>query len=196
VIQLREATRADVDTAAATLARAFADDPVLLWLLPDAERMPRLFATLLRHVHLRSGGTQLATDDAGRLCGVAVWDPPGYRPTTLQALRSIPALIAAMGRRAAYGQSLEATFERVRPKQPHWYLAHLGTEPDQQGRGVGSRLLRSRLETCDAERVPAYLESSKQANVPYYERFGFVVREQVTLPMDGPDCWTMWREPA
>jgi GNAT superfamily N-acetyltransferase len=192
---IRQAGRHDVHSAAATLGRAFADDPVMLWVMPEAERIPRLFEALLRHLHIGNGGTDLAESD-GRITGVAVWDPPGYRPSPLQVGRFALAVVRAMGRQARYGQMLEETFERVRPKEPHWYLAHLGTDPDLQGTGVGTRLLRARLDACDAQETPAYLESSKQSNVPFYERFGFVVRQEVTLPKDGPTCWTMWRDPT
>jgi hypothetical protein len=43
--------------------------------------------------------------------------------------------------------------------------------------------------------VPCMLETEKEANVPYYERHGFVVAESGTLPLDGPHFWTMWRDP-
>jgi GNAT superfamily N-acetyltransferase len=194
-VSIRQAGRRDIRQAAATLGRAFADDPVMLWMMPDGERIQRLFEALLQHLHVRNGSTELAESD-GRVTGVAVWDPPGYRPSPLQVGRFAVSVIRAMGKRATYGQALEETFERFRPKQPHWYLAHLGTDPDAQGTGVGTRLLRSRLDRCDARGEPAYLESSKHANVPFYERFGFVVREEVTLPRNGPTCWTMWRDPA
>jgi len=46
----------------------------------------------------------------------------------------------------------------------------------------------------DAEGLPAYLESSKESNVPFYERHGFAVTETFDLP-DGPRLWLMWRDP-
>jgi len=48
------------------------------------------------------------------------------------------------------------------------------------------------LARLDQVRGPAYLESSKHENIPLYERFGFELREAITLP-DGPDLWPMWR---
>ena len=51
--------------------------------------------------------------------------------------------------------------------------AILGVEPDAQGQGLGSQVLRPMLDRCDSEGVPAYLESSKATNVPFYERHGF-----------------------
>ena len=48
------------------------------------------------------------------------------------------------------------------------------------------------LSRCDAEHAPAYLESSKPANVPYYERFGFEVTGETVVP-NGPTLIPMWR---
>ena len=43
--------------------------------------------------------------------------------------------------------------------------------------------------------IPAYLESSKEKNVPLYERNGFKVTEVYTVPNGGPPIWLMWRDP-
>jgi GNAT superfamily N-acetyltransferase len=84
---------------------------------------------------------------------------------------------------------------RVHPQQPHSYLAGIGTDPPLQGTGIGSTLMRSRLIRCDAVGMPAYLESSKAANVPFYEHHGFTVTRELTIPGGGPTLWLMWREP-
>ena len=55
--------------------------------------------------------------------------------------------------------------------------------------------MRSRLDRCDAEHAPAYLESSNPDNVPYYQRFGFEVTGEITLPNGGPTLIPMWRAP-
>ena len=47
----------------------------------------------------------------------------------------------------------------------------------------------------DAEKMPAYLESSKERNVPLYERNGFKVIEVLSIAKDGPMAWRMWRDP-
>ena len=77
---------------------------------------------------------------------------------------------------------------------PHWYLAILGTDPAHQGCGVGGALIRAITDRCDEEGLGAYLESSKERNVPYYARHGFEVRDQITSG-DGPPMWLMWRDP-
>ncbi len=55
--------------------------------------------------------------------------------------------------------------------------------------------MRSGLNRCDADHAPAYLESTKPENVPYYQRFGFEVTGELTVPDGGPTMWQMWRQP-
>jgi len=86
--------------------------------------------------------------------------------------------------------------EKIHPKEPHYYLLAIGVDPDRQGHGVGSSLLAPMAERCDREHIGAYLESSKERDVPLYERFGFKVREVVELPGGGPRIWPMWRDPS
>ncbi|HEX3816114.1 MAG TPA: GNAT family N-acetyltransferase [Mycobacteriales bacterium] len=191
-ITLRTAHRRDAKEIGAVLGRAFAEDPVLRWMLPDQRRSSRMFAALIRRQHLPNGGSEIAADASGPV-GAAIWDPPGYRPTTLETLLTLPGLAASMRRRLPAGAALETAFAKVRPKEPHWYLAQIGTDPAARGRGVGGTLLRSRLARCDADAIPAYLESSNKSNIPLYEKFGFTVTGEIQLPK-GPSCWAMWRE--
>jgi ribosomal protein S18 acetylase RimI-like enzyme len=81
------------------------------------------------------------------------------------------------------------------PKLPHRYLYLVGVHPGRQGGGLGSALVRAGLEACDRDRVPAYLESSKERNVPLYERHGFRVVERLELGRGAPPMWLMWRDP-
>jgi ribosomal protein S18 acetylase RimI-like enzyme len=81
------------------------------------------------------------------------------------------------------------------PEESHWYLSTLGTSADARGTGDGKLLLSPRLDRVDAEHAPAYLESSKEANIPYYERFGFEVTGEIVVPNGGSTLWSMWRQP-
>jgi GNAT superfamily N-acetyltransferase len=196
---VRTAREADAARIAAVLGRAFDDDPVWRWLLPDdasrVRRMTALFGIMLRHVHLPHGATEAAGRDGTE--AAALWSPPGqWRiPLRRQAAQGVPLLRALGTRTFASLRALDA-IERHHPKEPHWYLAVLGTDPPAQGNGLGAALLRSRLDRCDAEGLPSYLESSKERNVPYYERFGYRVTRELSLPGKGcPPVWLMWREP-
>lgn len=107
----------------------------------------------------------------------------------------LPAVLRAFRGRLAAGRAVSDLMKVNHPEEPHWYLAVLGSDPFVRGCGFGYVLLQSRLERCDAECAPAYLESSNPDNVPYFERFGFEVTGEMVLPDDGPPLWPMWRKP-
>lgn len=196
---VRPATKADIRPLSAVLGRAFHDDPVSMWLQPDdsarSTGQPRMFAALTRHHHLAGGGVQVASAGAS-IGAAALWDPPGrwYQSSRTQWAMT-PAIIRALGARALAGRNLTELMKREHPEEPHWYLAVIGSDPSVRGQGFGQALMRSGLDRCDAEHAPAYLESSKQANVPYYERFGFEVTGELVVPDGGPTLWKMWRNP-
>ncbi|WP_163755178.1 GNAT family N-acetyltransferase [Mycobacterium botniense] len=198
-IVARAAAKADIRTLSHVLARAFYDDPVTTWMLPDTKsrtkNLSRLFATMTRHHHLGGGGVEVACD--GPVIGAAaLWDPPNRWQQTVRAqLAMTPTLVRAFGFRLLSAHEAMELLKRCHPEEPHWYLAVIGSDTGVRGRGFGQALMRSRLNRCDAERCPAYLESSKAENVPYYERFGFIVTGEIVLPGGGPTLWPMWRAP-
>jgi GNAT superfamily N-acetyltransferase len=197
-VQARPATRADVESLSKTLSRAFFDDPVMVWMLPDADlrrrRLHKLFEALTRHHHLAHGGVEVVPDDGGGVGGAALWDPPGkWRQTRGEELRAMPGLFLAFGTALRRGLLVEEMMKAAHPEEPHWYLAIIGSDPDVRGKGFGQVLMRSRLDRCDAEHAPAYLESSNPDNVPYYSRFGFEVTGELALPGGGPTLIPMWR---
>ena len=196
--QIQAATKANVRALSRTLARAFYDDPVTVWLLPEekgrAARLSLLFATLTRYHHLGAGGVEIACGDAG-IGAAALWDPPGrWRETWLDELAMVPAMLRVFGFGSDRIGQLRETMRSVHPEEPHWYLAVIGSDPDVRGTGFGQALMSSRLDRVDREHCPAYLESSKAENIGYYERFGFEVTGEISLP-DGPSLWPMWRKP-
>jgi GNAT superfamily N-acetyltransferase len=197
--QARSARKDDVGELSRTLARAFYDDPVMIWLLPDekarTEQLCRSFTTMIRHHHLGGGGVEVAYDGPG-VGAAALWDPPNQWQETRRAqLAMTPTFIRVFGLRSMRGHAVQELMKGVHPEEPHWYLAVIGSDPTVRGRGFGQVLMRSRLDRCDAEYCPAYLESTKFENVSYYERFGFTVTREIALPDGGPTMWAMWRAP-
>jgi ribosomal protein S18 acetylase RimI-like enzyme len=200
-VAVRPATRADIDALSAALGRAFFDDPVMRWMLPDSalrrRKLHRLFAAMTRYHHLSRGGVEVAPDGDG-IGGAALWDPPGqWKTSRIDELRAMPTLLLTFGASLRRGLEVEELMKEAHPEEPHWYLAVIGSDPTVRGKGFGQALMRSRLDRCDAEHAPAYLESSNPDNVPYYERFGFEVTGEIELPSrdgnPGPSLVPMWR---
>jgi GNAT superfamily N-acetyltransferase len=200
-VVVRSAAHADVKPLAAVLARAFYDDPPLIWLLPDQatrlSRITRIFATIIGIESLPHGGVDLACG-GGEILGGAIWLPPGrWRSPLRVQFRALPgharALRAALLGRAA---QLDRAMAEAHPQEPHWYLKAIGVDPAWQGRGVAGLLLRSRLKHCDQDGLPAYLEASKPDGVPLYEHFGFQRTANLAMPEGTPVITAMWRAPV
>jgi GNAT superfamily N-acetyltransferase len=190
----RPATWADAQPLSRTLARAFADDPVMCFVLADAARrparMPRLFRLLLK-LGLPHG----ACDVTGGYEAAALWRPPSqWEIPWWQYIVNGAEFLGVFGPAgAARVVGVMDHIEKRHPHEPHWYLQTIGTDPASQGKGYGGVLLRRGLERADAAGMPAYLESSKTTNIPIYASFGFEVTGEITLP-DGPTLWPMWRK--
>ena len=66
--------------------------------------------------------------------------------------------------------------------------------PDQ-GRGVGGKLLQPVLQRADASRTACYLETEAERNLAFYERHGFRVVAEASVPGLDVQTWSLVREP-
>ena len=191
----RAAAWADADALSATMARAFHDDPLICFILDDpatrAAKMPLLFKLLFK-LGLPHG----ACDVTDGYEAAALWRPPNQWSIPIwQYLVNGGAFLSLFGvRGAGRVMGIMDLIEKHHPREPHWYLQAIGTDPAKQGKGFGGVIIRRQLASADAAHQPAYLESSKASNIPIYQAFGFEAMEELTLP-GGPTIWPMWRAP-
>ncbi|MHB8691337.1 MAG: GNAT family N-acetyltransferase [Solirubrobacteraceae bacterium] len=194
--QVRRATAAERSQLASALAKAFFDDPVAGWCMPDAgrraARLQRGFDLFLRRLYVRHD--ECYTTEG--MVGAALWVPPDkWRSGVLEQLLLLVPLARIYRRELLRVLGFLTAMEAKHPQSYHYYLPFIGVEPGSQGRGIGSALMQPILERCDREQIPAYLEASSPRNLVLYERHGFEVTEQLELPEGGPPMWLMWREP-
>ena len=76
-----------------------------------------------------------------------------------------------------------------------WYLFNLSIKKDAQGRGIASKLMRPMLQFCDDERMVAYLETNKEANVGLYKHYGFDLMNEEMIPKSPVMHYSMVRQP-
>ena len=187
-----------IEAASDVLARAFFDDPMTVFIIPDASRRPAILPALYSAAiaQARSSGSAYTTET---LDAVALWVPPeaaGMTPD--QALLTAETLAAQMqaeerGRVAGLVEQLEGLRQRCAPSA-HWYLDILGVDPPRQGQGIGGRMLEPILLRADTSGVHCYLETFKERNLPFYEKHGFVALAEEQI-RHGPRFWPMLRKP-
>jgi len=190
---------ADAEAAAEVLARAFANDPLWRYLLPDARQRPALVRQAFRTFAPAFVSGQQAYGVGAPLAGVAVWSAPDQPEGPASALLNanlLTLVFSPLALAVARAAPIFAAFEQLRRRyaaEPHYYLATVGVVPEAQGRGLASRLIRPVLAHADARALPAYTETMTAANVGIYERFGFVVREQRRVPDADLVIWALYR---
>jgi GNAT superfamily N-acetyltransferase len=195
VWHVEEADPGDLGRVSATLANAFATDPILRWLIPNRPgrdaRVRRLFALELERYGFSSGRV-LTTDDVR---GASLELPPDkWRMPSSMGLSDAIGWLRVFGLRLPRASRTQQQFDHGHLQEPHYYVRYVGVAARSQGQGLGSALLRPTLDRCDRERLPAYLEASSKGSAALYERLGFVHLGEQRLP-DGPPFWPM-RRPA
>jgi hypothetical protein len=189
IVALRES---DLPAAAAALSRAFQDDPLQTYVLPDpverAAQSPGLFAPLLRYG--LNFGEVLTT--AGSPAGAAVWlGPEAWEVTperaTAAGLDKLPAVLGAAAAERFFSvlAAIDPYHHRDVPPA-HWYVMV----------GIRRALLQPIIKRADTARQPCYLETAQPANVGLYERLGFRRVLDMVEPQSGLRLWTFCRDPA
>jgi len=191
--------RHHVPQAARVIATALADDPGYSHLMPDPARRVGELTALYRLtladtiVHGRGFVTTLGPVVTGAL---ALYPPGAYPMSRARWARlgGRVALLAALAREHSRG--LIRFGQLTAPGVPAdcWYLEAAGVRPDLQRAGRGTALITAALALIDEAGDESYLETTKPANVAYYERFGYVsIREPLPLAPGGPSIFPMQR---
>jgi ribosomal protein S18 acetylase RimI-like enzyme len=138
----------------------------------------------------------VAVDD-GLVVAAAGWLPPkAYPPSAWRQFRQSLAVVASVPSfpaRMPIAMRVLGLLQSKHPKEEHWYLAVLGTDPSRWRRGIGSRLLDPVLAKAEAEGLPSYLETQAERNLAFYGKHGFEVTEELRVPGCPLPLWTMWR---
>lgn len=195
----RPLEKQEVPEAGQVLARAFWDDPLIEYLLPDEARRSKglpWFMTIAAKYAAKYGHPYTS---ATKVDGAALWLPPGETTISTGRMLGNGALTMpfhmGLGGFQRFLKTMDV-FEHLHKRdvpERHWYLMVLGVDPPRQGQGVGGALMGPILARADAEGLPCYLETQKAKNVPFYQKHGFEVLVEDDTPDGKLHYWTLKR---
>lgn len=173
-----------------TILLGFSADPLMRWFWPD----PNTYFEAESTMDLLAGdGVDLgAALEVNGFSGVALWLPPGYELEDDPVIAAFQSSVAQDRQENLF--QMFAAIDEYHPKYPHWYLSMIAIDPFCQGQGLGSALMKHAVARCDAEGLPAFLESSNPRNISLYERYGFEPMGQIQIG-DSPLVTPMLRTP-
>ena len=190
----------DLDRLADIAADAYLDYPLHNWFTNgkyDAKASKLLMLVSLKAMVKDA----VIYADSEQMNGFAVWYPFGFSGNkTLPFLfngglnlifHSGFGIIKRLLAYEKYAMGLKKEFT----DNYDWYLFNLSIKKDAQGKGLASKLMRPMLNFCDNERMVAYLETNKAANVGLYQHYGFDLMREELIPSSPVTHYSMVRHP-
>lgn len=193
-------TKGHIKPAVETLTKAFKNDLVYSFIIPDEKKrnelLPYFFQFRVRYGLLYGEAYAISPD----VEGIAIWLPyKNVDMTPVRMARSggislfFRAGKDAMTRLSSLGDHL-SKLHKKHADFPHWYLAPIGVNPVFQGKGYGAALIKAMLDRLDKEGLPCFLQTQSEYNVSIYEKYGFKVVEKSIVPSTDLTNWDMLRD--
>ena len=190
----------DIERLAEVAADAYRDYPLHNWFTKG--KYDAKASKLIMQISLKTMTEDAVIyADSEEINGFAVWLPFGFTGSkTLPFLlngglklifHSGLGIIGRLLTYETYAMNLKKTFT----DNYDWYLYNLSIKKDAQGKGLASKLMRPMLQFCDDERMVAYLETNKEANVELYKHYGFDIMREEQIPNSPVTHYAMVRNP-
>ena len=190
----------DLERLAEASADAYQDYPLHNWFTKG--KYDAKAAKLLMEVSLKSMTEDAVIyADSEEMNGFAAWLPFGFTGNkTLPFLANgglrlfLHSGFGLVGRLLTY-ENYAMNLKKTFTDHYDWYLFNLSVRKDAQGKGLASKLMRPMLQFCDDERMVAYLETNKEANVGLYRNYGFELMKEEQIPKSTVMHYAMVRKP-
>ena len=190
----------ELDRLAEVAADAYRDYPLHNWFTKG--KYDAVASDLIMQISLKTMTEDAVIyADSEEMNGFAVWLPFGFSgsktlPFLMNGglkliLHSGPGIIGRLLTYETYAMNLKKQFT----DNYDWYLYNLSIKKDAQGKGIASKLMRPMLRFCDDERMVAYLETNKEANVGLYRHYGFDLMKEELIPKTPVTHYAMVRHP-
>ncbi|UCC20057.1 MAG: GNAT family N-acetyltransferase [Promethearchaeota archaeon] len=188
-----------IKPASLVLSRAFQNDPIIRWQIPDANK--RLLKThYIFEIKLRIGvkyGEVYSTSK--NLEGIAIWR--SYKnvnyPYWQYLVRGGFKLPLKFGiknaKRMTFVKAVNDSMRNIYMKVPYWYFELIGVDPKFQGQGFANKLIKPMLSRIDNKNLPIYLETTLERNLLFFEYFEFEKLEEIIIPNTNIVHWSMIR---
>ena len=186
----------DLEKGARLMSVAFHDDPSIRYLLGGqtlGSHDWRYFLCVLKAIY----GKCVMLSDSKELRSLLILLPP--------RLKSVPSLgfmanggirlcrffgLSLFRRSMIYENNCQQIKSRVATPDT-WYCMCLVVAPEEQGRGIGSGLIKPVLKILDKYRAPVYLETHKERNTQIYRHLGFDLADISTIPVTDINQYAM-----
>jgi ribosomal protein S18 acetylase RimI-like enzyme len=172
----------DLNNSVNVLNDAFSEDSMWKEVFDDEDKNRVLTEVMVRFC-LKYGNVFATSDN---LEGVMAITPHDKDMTALRIIRSgaffLSMKIASESKKMKVLSNAIEEAKKSLNLGPYIHLLIMGVSQEFQGKGFGGILLRAVIEKAETERIPIYLETQKEENIDFYEKYGFSVKKKIILP--------------
>lgn len=120
--------------------------------------------------------------------GVSIW-----KYIKAGGLGLIPCIGIKMAKRMTDFEKFAMEIKNKHAGSNCWYLYVFVTMPDYRGKRLGTKVMKPMLAYLDEHKQDCYLETLLPINVDIYKKFGFELKEEVTVPNTDLKLYAMLR---
>lgn len=189
-----------LNKAAEVISRAFHDDPLYSYIIPDESERKRFLPYLFKAYiwYCLQFGEVYATSP--NLEGILLWLPSEFSYITPERSKECgdEVFFYILGKKYLKRLSVTSHPNEIHEqliKEPHIYLMVIAIDPKFQRKGFGRKLLLSLLKHLDKYNLKCYLDTNMKSNVFYYQNFGFNVMKEFEIEKTEITNWSMLRVP-
>lgn len=176
----------DISLAAKIFAKAMYDDPLHIFFFTNPKTRERKICSMYAFMVKMNYLNALKTS---KLCeGVVIWEKPfehefkvSFKEYILGSSLFFMLGPHSLSRMIKY-QEWSAKLKKESIEDPYWYLSVVIVDPEHQGKGFASKLIKPILAKADESHHKVYLETQNPNNVPIYEKYGFAIVSEHKVP--------------
>ena len=172
----------DKDRVAAILAESFDDNKSVNYIIKQDKKRSQRIKKLMEYsfdICYIYGDVFLTNDKNG--CALILL--PDKKKNNLKSiLLDIKLIISCIGLfKIKKVMTRETKIKKLYPKELMYYLWFIGVEKKMQNSGIGSSLMEEVIRDSKLKERSIFLETSTLKNIPWYEKFGFKIYDELDL---------------
>jgi len=147
----------------------------------DKRKAARIRALMDYSFEICSLFGEVYLSDNKKRCALIIY--PDKKRTTLRSISlDIKLAIKCLGiKNLLKAISRENMIAKEHPNELMYHLWFIGVSIESQHSGVGSSLLQDLINEGQKQKRAVYLETSTLKNIPWYQRFGFEIYNEIDL---------------
>ena len=164
------------------LAHSFYENKSVNYIIKqDSKRAQRIKGLMEYSFDMCYSFGEVYLSDNKKACALILF-PDKKKPNLKSVFSDFKLIVTCVGFSKLFkAMKRESKIKKLHPKELMYYLWFIGVDPNDQNKGIGTALIQEVIAEGLSKQRPVYLETSTLKNIPWYEKFGFKIYNELNL---------------